>query len=344
MPSTEALFGRAAELAWLLDRLSSAVAGRSSLVLVVGEAGIGKSRLVDEVARIARARAVRVLRSDATPSESAPLALWTGITRGAHLDRSTAVGLDRRWEILEGIAANLIAAAPAVVVLEDVHWADESSIWLLERMVGALAEAPVLLLVTARRHEPGTADLSSVRRGADVLELTGLDLASTIELVEARSGRGASEAEDLWRLTGGNPLFVRELLVFPAGHDRIPHAVSELLDRVLAGLPAESLEALAALAVTGGSTPLGVLERALGRHSGELFEVLAPAVTLDVLTDATRPGVPPRAAPCRRDQGRAAEPRSRVARRPRDRVGARADVAGGPGPGGAASPGGASRR
>ena len=205
MPSTEALFGRAAELAWLLDRLSSAVAGRSSLVLVVGEAGIGKSRLVDEVARIARARAVRVLRSDATPSDSAPLALWTGITRGAHLDRATAVGLDRRWEILEGIAANLIAAAPAVVVLEDVHWADESSIWLLERIVGALAEAPVLLLVTARRHEPGTADLSSVRRGADVLELTGLDLASTIELVEARSERGASEAEDLWTLDRGQP-------------------------------------------------------------------------------------------------------------------------------------------
>ena len=191
--------------------------------------------------------------------ERSPLALWTGITRGAQLDRLTAVGLDRRWEILEGVAATLIAAAPAVVVLEDVHSADESSIWLLERMVGALAEAPVLLLVTARRHEPGTADLSSVRRGADVLELTGLDLASTIALVEARSGRDASEAEDLWTLSGGNPLFLRELLVFPAGHDRTPpHAVSELLDRVLAGLPAESLDVLAALAVTGGSTQLSV--------------------------------------------------------------------------------------
>lgn len=274
----DAFFGRDGEMLMLVGQLTRALAGLPSLVLLVGEAGIGKTRLVAEIARIARARGVRVLHSDATEGDRAPFRLWSGIGLPPATDE---VGTDVRWELLDVLATKLAEAAPVLVATEDIHWADEPSLWVLERMVHAVGGAPVLVIATARRHEEGQG-LSSVRRAAEVIEVAGLDRAATKQLVEVRSQRVDMDVEELWRRTAGNPLFLRELLLL--GQDEgLPGAVTEVLDRLLGRLPPATRFTLAALAAAGTPMPLDVVARAVGTSTEHLLDSLRPAAEVDIV-------------------------------------------------------------
>jgi tetratricopeptide (TPR) repeat protein len=236
-PGTESpLFGRDAELATLAERLKEAAARRGGVVLIEGEPGIGKSSL----ARAAIADAGRlgcrafwgtcgeldqalplepVLQALGVrePSGSPRRAMVARLLRGeTGLDRGTS-GPAVIMEQLLALVAEECAAQPAVLVIDDLQWADADSVRLLGRLARITPEVP-LLLVGLMRPVPPRDDLVALRRTASSvsssrLHLAGLSEAAAAELVRSLAG-GAPSAE-LLRLAGdagGNPLYITELV------------------------------------------------------------------------------------------------------------------------------------
>jgi hypothetical protein len=293
---------RRQELAILVAALERGLAGDGGLVLVTGEAGIGKTTLVDRLAAEARQRSVRVVRGDADDWDRAPFGLFRGPRRALGLeggDGGGGAGLpasERRWEELEQLADALGAHGPTLVVLEDLHWADELSLWVLERLPRALSGRPVAVVATAREDAGGAvlgagAELVALRP-AQVVALRGFEEDAVRELLH-HLGAPAAEVDvaELVARTGGNPLFVREIVRLPDGVG-LPPVVGEVLARSLARLGPGARRALAALATAGSGAPLGVVAGALGLATDALRRELDEAVAADVLVEAG--GGPPR--------------------------------------------------
>ena len=171
-PTAGVLVGRDDELTMMRAALDAARSGRPTIVLVMGEAGIGKTRLADEAAVMARADGMRVLRGEADASRREPMELWRGVYRSLGVEPVSDPSLpaeERRWEHLESLSDALISCAPALVVLEDLHWADAIAIWVLEHLPRALGDAPVALVATSRDHEPDMPRLEALRRVSRVV-------------------------------------------------------------------------------------------------------------------------------------------------------------------------------
>jgi len=292
-PSTgRVLVGRADELTALRAGLDAARSGQPNLVLLVGQAGMGKTRLADEAALGATADGMRVLRGEADASWREPMELWRGVHRALGVD---GVGdrllptEERRWEHLESLTDALAGCAPALVVLEDLHWADPMALWVLARLPRALAGARVALVATTREDVRAVPRLDAVRRVARVLPLEGLDVDAVGELVAAES-TGAPDGVDAAALharTGGNPLFVQELIRSPDGGG----VIGEILDRTLDRFEADTRALLGAAALAGSGTPLAVLATAASCPVRVAAERLEPATQAGVLAEVTPFGV-----------------------------------------------------
>lgn len=291
-PAVDTLIGREPELDQLRQVFDAARAGRPTIALLTGDAGIGKTRLTDEAARLARADGTRVLRGEADASSRRPMQLWRGVYRalgiGAMGDPSLPAE-ERRWEHLETLADALSAGGPVVVVLDDLHWADAIAIWVLERLPRALGEAPVALLVTSRDHEPAMPALDGLRRVARPIRLGGLDVDGVRRLVAQDVGEFDDTVDpvDLQRRTGGNPLLVKELVRTPDGGA----VIGEVLRRSLDRFDADTQDALAVAAIGGPGTPLTVLAAACACPADELAERLRPALSGGVLDHLSVDGV-----------------------------------------------------
>jgi DNA-binding CsgD family transcriptional regulator len=268
------LIGRAAEVAAIGAALADARRGRGRLVLVEGDAGIGKTRLVEEFT--ARADGVRVLAGGGVPLASdTPYAPVLGIFQAlSRLHPAAADGLLPRdapghadpfgpTRLLAAAAEAVRAAAaqtPLVLVVEDLHWADASTRGLVSFLGRVIRADPVLLLVTVRAEELDPARQVSVLIGelarlphAERLVLAPLERAEVAALVQAITGVAPSV-----RLTGrlveraaGNPFFTEELLA--AGPDALtlPASVHEVLAARAARLPAAGQRVLGAASVLG---------------------------------------------------------------------------------------------
>ncbi|HEX9354613.1 MAG TPA: AAA family ATPase, partial [Streptosporangiaceae bacterium] len=268
------LIGRAAEVAALGAALADARCGQGRLVLVEGDAGIGKTRLVEEFT--ARAEGVRVLAGGGIPLASGtPYAPVLGILQAlARFHPAAAGGLlpqdapgradpFGRTRLLAAAAEAVRAVAaenPLVLVVEDLHWADASTCGLVSFLARGIRADPVLLVVTVRAEELDPARSVSVLIGelarmphAERLVLAPLDPAGVAALVQAISGVAPSA-----RLTGqlvqraaGNPFFTEELLA--AGPDALtlPASVRDVLAARVARLPAAGQRVLGAASVLG---------------------------------------------------------------------------------------------
>ncbi|NUT50111.1 MAG: AAA family ATPase, partial [Saccharothrix sp.] len=227
------LLEREHELAGLAAVVREAVAGRGSVVLVSGEPGIGKSALVDVV----RGMAPRVLAGWCDD-------LATPRTLGPFRDIAGLAG--DRDEVLDALWREL-AARPAVLVIEDAHWADEATIDVLSVVARRAAALPVVLLLTYRaagsllqRLLGQIAGLPRVLR----FELAPLSGTSVARLV---AERGLDPAE-VYEVTGGNPFFVTEILA--AGDPgRVPATVADAVLARVRRLDPAGQQALAQLAV-----------------------------------------------------------------------------------------------
>jgi len=225
--------GRSQELEILRRTRARAAAGRGELVLVAGEAGIGKTRLARGFAEEVPPGEALLVWSAAWDGGGAP-AYWPwiqvvrgivddlGIDRARSLipDWDTSVGLlvpgggnlptgargdldaSARFALFDGISRFLhacSAARPVVIVLDDAHLVDSDSLQLLEFVARGIARAPVVIIATHRR--PGAGDASAVaaslhhlRGGAAVIELGGLDEDGVAQLIRAREPSVASAA------------------------------------------------------------------------------------------------------------------------------------------------------
>lgn len=255
----------------------------------MGEAGIGKTRLVEHALVGVRPAEVRILRGDATEHDLATFGLWHGVERAlgaTRPDPSLPPG-ERRWELLEHLSVGL-ATQPTVVVLEDLHWADDASVWVLERLPRELRGAPVAIVCTSRPEERGAERLTAVRRASSVRHLDGLDADALGELAVTVRRAGA-DADELHRRSGGNPLFARELLLADA-EGGLPSAVADVLHRSLERLDDDLRPTVLALAIATPGTPVSVLAAALGIEPLTFEEHVARAVAAGTLR--SEPGRP----------------------------------------------------
>ena len=300
-----AFVGRERQLADLTAALEEAVAGAGRLLLVTGEAGIGKTRLCEELAVAARRRGVDVVSAACWESGAVPAYWpWEQVVRqlggrglGPAAGGTLAADPDlARVEQFEEVAALLARAArqrPRLVVLDDLHWADVPSVRLLSHLAPALRRLPVLAVATYRPDEvpPATplgAALASLARQGDRVVLAGLAPADLAILVEATAGEAAppAAAEALHRHTAGNPLFVRELVQLVGagglsdGDLPVPDTVRGVLHGRLARLSPASRGALELGAVAGDEFVLADVSEVAGE---DLLDPVGEAEAASVL-------------------------------------------------------------
>ena len=256
-------------LVTLAAAVRDASSGRGSVVLLTGEAGIGKTSVV----RAFRAGAgrTRVLTGacddlltqrafgplrDATAGTSGPLA--------SALDGGDA------GAVFEAARAEL--STPTVLVVEDLHWADDATLDLLGYLARRIATLPVVLLLTFRDDTPhldrwlGTLAAASPVR----LALRPLSPAAVADLA-AESGRDGAE---LHTLTGGNPFYVTEVLACGAvrSNSTVPVTVSDAVLARVALLDERCREAVEQLAVVPGTVEYDLVERLVGYRVDTLAE------------------------------------------------------------------------
>ena len=226
---------RDAELSLLADAVRAAASGDGCAVLVFGEAGIGKSSLVEAVRGQLPAEGrmlVGYCDDLATARTLGPFRDLVGSV-GPELSRAITDGGDRD-QVLAALRAELSwSAHPTVLVIEDVHWADEATLDALRYLIRRVADLPAVLVLTYRddelnRQHPLHGLLGQASRSDRVRHLALRRLSQ--DAVRQLSAGSPVDAGDLFALTSGNPFFVHELLA-SAQDERVPRTI---VDAVLA--------------------------------------------------------------------------------------------------------------
>ena len=305
MSATSAFVGRHHELTALVEALPAAGTGGVSLRLVEGAAGIGKTRLVRELADTAASAGLTVAWGQCWDEASTPpLWPWTQVVRrlldvprgtdlaALVLDRTDAVD-DDAFALFDATAASLrrtAVATPLLIVIDDLHRADPATLHLTRFLLAHIHDAPVLIVATYRPIDAAARDelaapLATLRSIAHTVELDGLPVEAVAAMMDdgPADTEQTSRAEGIRAVTGGNPLFIRHLMdtSTPAGvsdgEDSDRSAVAAVLHARLAGLDDAALDLLGALAVLG---PSAEPTAAAG--------VLGPTVDLDPLARSLR--------------------------------------------------------
>jgi DNA-binding CsgD family transcriptional regulator len=276
---SDELFERDEELRALAASLDSVQqTGKGKLVLVSGEAGIGKTALV---------------RGFCDSCDQATV-LWGGCEPllaprpfGPLLDIAETAGgrlaaLVDEVAVPADVASALIAAlghrAPAVAVLEDVHWADDATLDVLTVLGRRIESVPALVLVTFRDDALQSAERLRLVLGGLIgprierRELRRLSAAAVSALAAAYD----VDADALYRNTDGNPFFVTEVLA--AGGTEMPGTVRDAVLGRAAGLSPDARGLLDAVAVVPSRAELWLLQDLAGNHIDHLEECLASGI------------------------------------------------------------------
>lgn len=247
------LLEREPELTQLATAARDATAGAGSVALVFGEAGIGKSSLVKAMPdRLPPTARILVGQCDdlATRRPLGPFRDLVGSV-GADLARAVLEGADRH-RVYEALHAELAATPhPAVLVVEDVHWADEASLDALRFLVRRMEALPALLVLTYRddelsRGHPLRHLLGQVSRTPRVHRLPLARL--SLDAVRLLSASPTLDPAQVYEVTSGNPFFVAEI-VAAGGTGGVPPTVVDAVLARLRGLDATTVDALEQLAV-----------------------------------------------------------------------------------------------
>jgi DNA-binding NarL/FixJ family response regulator len=300
------MVGRDRELARVTGLLDDALAGHGRLVLCTGEAGIGKTRLAEELAALATARGVAVAWARATdPGSSPPYGLWRLVlaetvvgsgsaadlwVSGADLGAESSVA--QRFALFAEVRGRLARAAARsglVLVLDDLQWADEASAVLLVEVVRQLRGTRILAFATYRDGAGGVLPRLSAEANTERVDLRGLPAEAVGDLLLA-AGLAASpdRARRVHAETGGNPFLVRELARTPASS--MPGRVLEATAYRLTQLSDEARDVLQAAAVAGNSFSAGVVAKMLDRSVLSLLGPLSEGAAAGFLVAGGRPG------------------------------------------------------
>ncbi len=287
-----ALLGRPAELAAIAQSIAGA--GGSRFLLFTGEPGIGKTRLLDHLAESAAGAGYRVIRGRCFEAEMVrPYGLWLDALRGlptagvpadtlaqaAPLLAGQAAEGGNRERLFEAAAAlvrSLAALQPLALLFDDLQWVDEASAALLHYVARTLgAEAPVLLAGAARAGEIednawAKGLLQSLAREGG-MRRHGL---GPLGAADARAVLGAApiDATDALRQSGGNPLYLLELVrAARRGTDAAGRSVDALIDDRLRALDDGARDLLAWAAAMGGDLRPELLADAAGLPVAEVL-------------------------------------------------------------------------
>jgi DNA-binding SARP family transcriptional activator len=327
--------GRERELSTLARHLHSASERSGRVVTVLGEAGVGKTRLTEELVARVSPEQVRVLRGRSYESaRGLPLALWVEALQdhGARNVRALqalghawardlealfpdprrarprpARGGDRLrlFEALAQLVQWLAAGRTVLIVLDDIHWADDVSLALLSYLGRRLATWPVLVVATARTEEVADHAEAALTELAREQRLHRLDLGPlspehTTALARSMIAPGTDAAEldavvqHVWRLSEGNPFVVTETLrtleaerapASPVG-PALPDAVRSMTRSRVQRLSHRAQRMLTIAAVIGREFDLALLHQAMGLGALEAAEVLEELVRAHVLRES----------------------------------------------------------
>jgi class 3 adenylate cyclase len=333
--------GREHELDRLREAVDAALSGRGSLQLLVGEPGIGKTRAAEELATFARVSGARVYWGRCREDEGAPaywpwvqavrsyardadpVALAWQLGGGAaevaqlipevaeKLDIEPAKGSDSeeaRFRLFDSVTSLLLAAArdrPLVIVLDDLHWADEPSLLLLLFAAREVASSGLLILGTYRdvelgRHHPLARVLGEISgiEGSARIPLRGLGVGAVERYIEMTSGAPSPPglAEAVQEQTDGNPFFVGEVVRLLASEGKltggasvaeleIPQGVREVVGRRLDRLSEETNEGLRVAAVIGRDFDEDLVARVVKQPPEVLVKAAEEAIAERLVTD-----------------------------------------------------------
>jgi DNA-binding CsgD family transcriptional regulator/tetratricopeptide (TPR) repeat protein len=322
--SSPVLVGRAAEIAQLRAALERAAAGRPAIVLVAGEAGVGKTRLVAELLGaagelgavplsggcldvgegvLAYAPMVEALRSLTRIVDPEELERVLGGARGelarlvpelgpqAGGDRAGPLAPTRLFELLLGVLHRLAERGAVLLVVEDLHWADQSTRDLLGFLVRNL-RAGVALVLTYRSDElhrrhplrPFLAELDRSGR-AERLELGRLGRRELAELLAGILEEPAAPAlvGEILARSEGNPFFAEELLAAYLQGTKLPSALRDLVLARVEALSEAAQRVVEAAAVAGTRVDHELLAAVAGEGAEQLVWLLREAVSHQVL-------------------------------------------------------------
>ncbi|HKS52992.1 MAG TPA: AAA family ATPase, partial [Pseudonocardiaceae bacterium] len=295
--------GRESELSRLLAALEEAVAGAGGVVLVTGEPGIGKTRLAEELAAQAIADGITVYWGRCWEAGGAPpFWPWIEVLRAlpeapVELLTTTAevespAAQRARFERFDAVAQFLTGAGlvrPVLIVLDDVHAADPSSLLLLEFLARAARTARLLVVAAYRPTDAesgaGAEIIERLRRSAMTLALTGLADAEIARLLAERTGSRPEQAQlrAVREATDGNPFLVTELAGLGPG-EPLPAGVRQAAGRRLQPLPPPVRELLGIAAVGGRDIDPVVLSLVSGRAELDMLGQLETAQRAGILT------------------------------------------------------------
>ncbi|MBE1585461.1 BTAD domain-containing putative transcriptional regulator [Nonomuraea angiospora] len=280
-PGSDRLVAREGELRVLEELLARARHGRGGLALVTGEAGIGKTSLARAVADVATARGFRVEWGRCLDGGTAP-AFWPW-TRAGLIPPSPQAEL---FDLYDAVLAEL-RTGPLLVVLEDLHWADASSLKLLGHVAGELARTSALVVATLR-PEPGDhpeqlrETLGALAREGRRLPLAPFDASGVRDYLRLRDV--AADPQELLDRSGGNPFYLTELLRLPERERHlVPPGARDVIERRLARLPEPTRDLLGAAAVAGREVELDLLAALADRPVEEVMSRLEPALAAGLL-------------------------------------------------------------
>jgi DNA-binding SARP family transcriptional activator/tetratricopeptide (TPR) repeat protein len=305
------LAGRDEEVAQLTDLVDRVVAGTGSLAFVAltGEPGIGKSRLAIELATYADELGVTIAWGRCSQDDGAP-ALWPWATvlerLGSSLPSTDDGGDGAAFRAWETVVQTVIAAAergPLLLVLDDLHWADTSSLRVLRLLTEAVAaESPARLLVLAtwREYPVPTGALAEVaealaRKHALRFQLRGIsaEAAAQVFAQVAEAAPTDADADTLRERTEGNPFFLVEYARLARDGDlaalvaeaRPPAAVHEVLSRRLAHLDPATQDLLQTASVLGRIFDLSTLALVADTDEDAALDRLDPAIEAGLVAE-----------------------------------------------------------
>ncbi|MFL6049470.1 MAG: ATP-binding protein [Gaiellales bacterium] len=273
------LLEREDDLAVLHGAFSEVRAGRGRLVLVAGETGVGKTSLVNAFCASARGSA-RVLEGSCD-------ALATPRALGAFADLAVGASDRLRAQVAAGVTAHELFEAlcdelgtsPAVIVLEDLHWADEATLDVVRVLGRRIESVPALVVATYReeavvRDHPLRIVLGDLARMPGLSRLT-VEPFSPAAVAELAAGYEI-DAGELYRLTGGNPFYVGEVL--DAGAGDVPATVSDAVHARASRLSPGARQVLEAVSIAPPAVELWVLDRVCGEAAAAVDDCLACAM------------------------------------------------------------------
>ncbi len=308
------IVGRESELdllRWALQRTQQVA--RPHLLMVLGQAGIGKSRLVSEMSRLGEG--VTVLTGHCRPlSGSSSLEPLLEVAREAlpsgHESVADVMAGDPEAAAVAAVLTPGIAAGAAdvtwavarllgsmasdrtvVVVLEDVHWADDLLLDVVEQLLARGRRGSLLVACTARPEFAERRPTWGAGTNAISLGLERLDDGQTLRLLtHASPGLAPAQTASIIAAAEGNPLFAEHLaaLVGDNGKDagRLPRSIQVVLTARLEALPEAELEVASVAAVAGRRFPVAAVEALVGRSIDAELDHLAQRE----LVEAAEPG------------------------------------------------------